>query len=203
MLAPALLGVAAFIVNIGMNLLFIRSYGFLGAPIATTVARCLFCLGSVAILAHSLHCQRHTHSLRKRQPVTSYSSDMLALTHAQSEEELYNSGADKQAVEPGESFCLQAGPIGALTLCNASDEGAQQPGVPADASQKQIWQQAVSWHSFRSFLKLAVPGAFMVAMEAGSFDVATMFAGTLGVAQVLPRPAVLLCALTSTYCVFN
>jgi hypothetical protein len=58
MLAPAMLGISAFLVNIGTNFIFIRAYGFLGAPIATTLSRILFFIGSVAILARSVYCRR-------------------------------------------------------------------------------------------------------------------------------------------------
>jgi hypothetical protein len=47
-----------------------------------------------------------------------------------------------------------------------------------------VWQRATAAPAVAAYLRLAVPGGCMVALEASSFDVTTMLAGTLGVLQV-------------------
>lgn len=194
MLAPAALGIAAFLVNIGMNFIFIRALGFLGAPIATTASRVLYLIGAVLVLAHSLHYQRRKNSLSNSLAASSSSSSRLALASADDVKENYSSALESKTVAPAESSVLQAAAIDTLTPCHTGDVHASQSEAQravsesaflADASWEQAWQQSNSWKSFQTYLKLAIPGGFMVAMEAGSFDVTTMMAGTLGVAQVL------------------
>jgi hypothetical protein len=203
MLAPAMLGISAFLVNIGTNFIFIRAYGFLGAPIATTVSRVLFFFGSVAILAHSEYCRGKQRD-EGGSLITCSSSGKIkpCYTVASSDDEEENNSqlANQEANVP-ESLSLTAAPRGTceahdglISTCplGSGDDKLAQCDEFSAVPWQQAWQQSIRWTSIQNYLKLAIPGGLMVAMEAGSFDITTMFAGTLGVAQVLLVPALLL-----------
>jgi Na+-driven multidrug efflux pump len=208
MLAPAILGIATFLVNIGMNFVFIRAYGFLGAPLATSASRVLFLIGSVGILAHSLYCKR-CHRAASSSLIACSSNSRIypflpsscPLTDSAAEEENH-SQLENQNIAAPESLSL---PDLTINVCSASGatgyEWQAQCSALASVSWEQAWQQSMRWKSLQNYLRLAIPGGFMVAMEAGSFDITTMFAGTLGVAQVLlshfsPQPCNLLAVST-------
>lgn len=199
MLAPAALGIGVFLLNIGMNLFFIRRLGFLGAPIATTVSRILYLVGSILVLAHSLYCQgRHSRAcIRLGTPPS-----RLAAESTDSGQEGFSSGLTNQTADPIDPSVLQAAAATVDTCMPCHDGEAEDACTPPHAAKgavclaavswEQAWQQSIQWKSLQSYLKLAVPGGLMVAMEAGSFDITTMMAGMLGTVQVPPPPAVLL-----------
>lgn len=182
MLAPALLGIAGFLVNIGMNFLFIRAYGFLGAPIATTASRVVYLLGSIAILARSLHCQRRKAAIAhqvesprgRRKLDLSEEVEACKLTPAIPTEAQEASSSDTVPLAVGNVNTYQS---------EGNLAGAKKFDITS-VSWCQAWRESITWSTIRTYLKLAIPGGFMVAMEAGSFDITTMMAGTLGVAQV-------------------
>jgi hypothetical protein len=205
MLAPAILGISAFLLNIGTNFIFIRAYGFLGAPIATTVSRVLFFVGSVAILAHSVYCRGKQRD-EGGSLITCSSSGKVkpcyTLMSLADDEETHPHLAYQEANVP-DSPSLTAALIATCKDHDGSGSGVEEHAQCAQFSSvpwQQAWQQSIRWTSIQSYLKLAIPGGLMVAMEYGSFDVTTMFAGTLGVAQVLLAPALLLYSSLASCC---
>ena len=183
MLVPAALGIGVFLLNIGMNLFFIRQLGFLGAPIATTVSRFLFFVGAILVLAHSLYCQRRTARFGSS---SSTPTNRLALETTNNGQEGCSAELENKTVEPHDSSVLQAA-TATVDTCMPRQPMAKDAACLAAASLEQAWQQSIRWQSLQRYLKLAIPGAFMVAMEAGSFDITTVMAGMLGVAQVVPH----------------
>lgn len=194
MLAPALLGASGVLVNIGTNLMFIRWYGFLGAPIATTISRVLLLLGAIAVLAHSQHCKTsQTPPGKILYTLASDSGDRIVLTSADSEQDINVSTLESQDVAPSEAVRLAhertdtlvpPDDAGAPASQSVEQISALKAACMASVSWEKVWRQAVEWKSIWEYLKLAIPGGFMVAMESSSFDITTVMAGTLGVAEV-------------------
>ncbi len=56
-----------------------------------------------------------------------------------------------------------------------------QPGLKA------VLKDALQWDSFRDFLRLGIPGGFMMQLEGNSYDITTLLAGLLGTRKSQPQ----------------
>jgi hypothetical protein len=257
MAAPAALCFGAFLVNIGLNLIFIRAYGFLGAPVATTTSRFLFAASAAILAAHSLRkAALKDTSVRKKSrnyrvmdelsaggrnidrqllnAVDCKRDEPLALLAIASSTSLTHSdnsnlrdvqvscGEAAETAQPSQSTGSHSWTLHDSKACAASDSpdscghnckdyaaSCSTPGVfevdglldgqlvrspmscpfiENSVSIGNVMAEAVKQGMrltvLKEYLRLAIPGGFMVSMEASSFDVTTIFAGTLGVAEV-------------------
>ena len=179
MAAPAWLSVAAVIVNIGLNFLFIRHYGFLGAPLATTLSRLLLLVAAAGLVAVSLRRAAWRPASAPTKPAPGKGEALLQAPECAA-------CAGEQPVIPTEPAKadehlggLQQLVVGAGA---ALEDGRGREGVREGVGR--AVRQGLSGPAIGSYLRLALPGGAMVALEASSFDVTTAFAGMLGVVQV-------------------
>eukprot|EP00892_Ulva_mutabilis_P001187 jgi/Ulvmu1/11069/UM007_0251.1 len=211
MAAPAVLSAVAVLVNIGLNLLFVHHYGFLGAPLATTVSRLLFCVAAAALVIYDLlRAPRRAAPLQPRSSTSSVDEPLLPAhdraAHAgssdHSTQQLIDAGGsgglpDRNMVCGAElASAAVGGHIGVIPTPQPKGpllyEAEAAGGAAADAGGQgkmhvavtEIVRRGMRRQALGSFLRLAIPGGLMVAMEMSSFDVTTAFAGLLGVVPI-------------------
>lgn len=72
---------------------------------------------------------------------------------------------------------------------NERGEGWQAGGQRSSrASWGQVWRTGLEWGALLEFAKLGLPGGAMMALDAGSWDITTAMAASLGASPFLPVP---------------
>ena len=173
MTGPAAVMIAAAILNIGLNKLLIRRFGFIGAPVATTASR--FAMLAMA-LAHVL-ASRAARPRAARRGGGAAAGAAAAPALELELPMLKGSGSGFDGLGGGAPDAAKVARRGASA--EHSDAAALEwPEVRAACA------RGITLPYLASFARLGGAGGVMVAFEASSFDVTTAFAAQLGAVAV-------------------